>query len=71
MQKTSADTEPLFATYLAYLRVHLGRRLANEYDVQDLAQGVCLRLLKTSNSHQIENRKAYLCQVANSLLYQH
>jgi RNA polymerase sigma-70 factor (ECF subfamily) len=70
MQNASVDTERLYATYLATLRVHLGRRLANEHDIQDLAQEACLRLLKAGDSQAIDNPKAYLCQIANNLLYQ-
>lgn len=53
------------------LRTHLRGRLGDEYDVQDLAQEACVRLLHASNTREIDNPRAYLYQIANRLLWQH
>lgn len=69
-EPTKGLVERLFAEHRRALQAFFYRRIRTKSDVPDLAQEVCVRMLRVNDIHAIGDPERYLYAVASNLASQ-
>ena len=64
----SPNADEGLASYRAALRAFVSRRVSDPYEVDDLVQEACTRLIARSRDHVLEEPRAYLFRIAANLI---